>query len=331
MTFANLHHSFDIGWATSHGIEESLLLHHFQYWIRFNRNLKRNFIEGRTYTYQTYKEIAAVFPYLSYEKVRYAIKKLVQDNVLILGNFNQKKGDNTIWFAFQDEDRFVPKIGDYPPPFHREWEFSQTPVNFPRALPDTKTDIPKKEKETKRKRVVSPKPKAAAFESSRDALDFYSFFEKKNRERNPSMKSPPKEKWLQEIDKILRIDKRTPEQLRRVIDWAFAHEKEFWATNFKSPEQLRKWFDDAWVQLNFKSKEQRDKEEKEKKENVMEENRKWAYSQLRLFEFKADRWMKAYSGFLECKTEGEVLQIPYTESNFKEIIKNKLKNWGYMI
>jgi hypothetical protein len=44
-----------------------------------------------------------------------------------------------------------------------------------------------------------------------------------------------------DMDKILRLDKRTPEQLEDVIDWC--QQDEFWQDNILSPAKLRKQLD----------------------------------------------------------------------------------------
>ena len=55
------HHSFDVYLAEQYGIHEAILIHHFQHWIMVNKNLKRNFRDERTWTYQTLQDIAAHF------------------------------------------------------------------------------------------------------------------------------------------------------------------------------------------------------------------------------------------------------------------------------
>lgn len=47
--------------------------------------------------------------------------------------------------------------------------------------------------------------------------------------------------WAKDMDKILRIDKRTSEQLEAVIDWC--QQDDFWSDNILSPSKLRKQLD----------------------------------------------------------------------------------------
>lgn len=102
------HHSFDIDLATElKSIELAVLVQHFQFWIRHNAKMKRNFHDKRTWTYQTLKDIAAYFPYWSEKQVRLMINKLVEAKILMKGNYNKSAYDHTIWYAFRDEERFI--------------------------------------------------------------------------------------------------------------------------------------------------------------------------------------------------------------------------------
>jgi hypothetical protein len=66
-------------------------------------------------------------------------------------------------------------------------------------------------------------------------------------ENNSSAKEPNLQAWALEIDKMMRIDKRTPEEIERVID--FCQKDSFWCSNILSVVKLRKQFD----QLMLKS------------------------------------------------------------------------------
>lgn len=119
MTTRSLHHTFDIDVAAEYGIQEAILIQHFQHWIRRNRALKRNFIDDRTWSYQTIDEIASNFPYMSKDRIvevldrlctgrsrRSKNKKKEFEPVLLKGNFNKSKYDHTTWYSFVDEEKF---------------------------------------------------------------------------------------------------------------------------------------------------------------------------------------------------------------------------------
>jgi hypothetical protein len=48
-------------------------------------------------------------------------------------------------------------------------------------------------------------------------------------------------KWVQTIDRMMRLDDRTPKQIESAMRWALGHE--FWSTNILSPDALRRQYD----------------------------------------------------------------------------------------
>lgn len=104
----SLHHTFDIQLAQQYGIEEAILIHHFQFWIMVNIRQGVNLHEGRIWTFQKHKAMLAIFPYFkTRHKFKNLIKSLVDQGVLITGCFNENKWDRTTWYAFADQERFV--------------------------------------------------------------------------------------------------------------------------------------------------------------------------------------------------------------------------------
>lgn len=158
----SLNHSFSIQYARDYGIEEAIMIHHFQYWIEHNRMLKKNFIKGRTWMYQSQKEIAAHFCYLNEEKVFYAIKKLVDKGVLITGNFHKNRFTKTLWYAFKNEEKFtIPENSPIDTKKSRNRE-----GNIPHSLyTDAKTDAKKEQQQG-----VAPLKPAVVVSSSKKEI-----------------------------------------------------------------------------------------------------------------------------------------------------------------
>ncbi len=105
-------YSVDVVMATKYGIEEAFLIRHLQFWIRFNKNKKSNLIDGRTWSYQTLKEIADHFPFLNERKIQYALQNLEKMEVILKGNFNKSAMDKTCWYAFVNEEIYVPSLSE---------------------------------------------------------------------------------------------------------------------------------------------------------------------------------------------------------------------------
>ena len=157
-----LNHSFSVEHATKYGMECAILIYHFQFWIEQNRRLKRNFYEGKTWTYQTQAEIAAIYPYMGEDKVFRIIKRLIDLGILVKANFNKTKFDQTTWYAFANEEMFtIPQIcgmdsADPRNQFRRSAE----------PIPDT-TSLPKEDIEKDNVKEQTVKDKTVPFSTQK--------------------------------------------------------------------------------------------------------------------------------------------------------------------
>jgi hypothetical protein len=96
-------HAFDTGIATSLGIEAAVVYNHLVFWLHHNKIKGINFIDGRTWTYDTHKDMAEYFPYFTPRQVKYALEKLFEGGVILKANYNEDKMDKTNWYALKDE------------------------------------------------------------------------------------------------------------------------------------------------------------------------------------------------------------------------------------
>jgi hypothetical protein len=62
---------------------------------------------------------------------------------------------------------------------------------------------------------------------------------------NSSAKEPNIQSWAKDFDLMIRIDKRTQEQILQVME--FCQTDSFWMSNILSPGKLRKQFDQLWM------------------------------------------------------------------------------------
>ena len=63
----------------------------------------------------------------------------------------------------------------------------------------------------------------------------------------PTFKEPNITSWAKEIEKMRRIDKRTPEQIKYLIEWC--QKDHFWQANILSTRKLREKFDILVAQI----------------------------------------------------------------------------------
>ncbi|SOD19774.1 hypothetical protein [Pedobacter xixiisoli] len=98
--------------ACAYGVNSAIFFNHVSFWIKHNEERKMNYFEDRYWTYGTLEFLLdQYFPYLSVSMLRTAIDKLLDDRIIIRGNFNKHGYDQTTWYSI-DNNR-VKRIFDY--------------------------------------------------------------------------------------------------------------------------------------------------------------------------------------------------------------------------
>lgn len=67
------------------------------------------------------------------------------------------------------------------------------------------------------------------------------------RDKNSRARNCNIQKWCEHINKLIRLDKRTPGEIEKVIIWS--QNNKFWCSNILSTEKLRKQFDTLYQQM----------------------------------------------------------------------------------
>lgn len=81
------------------GLNESIILQQLHYWLTESKNVR----DGEKWVYNTYKEWQQQFPFWSDKTIRRSITKLENDGLIITGNYNKMKIDNTKWYRIDYE------------------------------------------------------------------------------------------------------------------------------------------------------------------------------------------------------------------------------------
>ena len=100
-------------------------------------------------------------------------------------------------------------------------------------------------KETSTKETI--KRKSQTYEKFDEVFQLTLYLEGKIRENNKAIKKRSDQelqKWCEDIDKLIRIDKAKPEEIKKVIDWVVRDE--FWSMNILSAKKLRKHYPRFW-------------------------------------------------------------------------------------
>ncbi len=95
---------------------------------------------------------------------------------------------------------------------------------------------------------VKGKGEIVTTQSYDDALTIAHYLHQNIIQVNPTFKEPNLDSWAKDIDKAIRIDNRTPQQLKECISWIYSSQGEFWQRNILSGNKLRKQFDQMNMQ-----------------------------------------------------------------------------------
>ena len=145
-----MEHSFDVMLAQKYGVNAAVLLKHFEFWIAKNKANGKNYFDGKYWTYNSRKAFAELFPYMNARQIDYALKKLIDDGLIITGNYNKSTYDRTLWYAITKKGYCI---------LHNcEMEVTKLENGFDNIvepIPNINTDknTDKKEKEEKEKTI----------------------------------------------------------------------------------------------------------------------------------------------------------------------------------
>lgn len=96
-------HSFNVSIAKAFGLTEAILLQNFHYWHQCNKGNDDMFKDGRVWFFRSIAQIVECYPYLSPDKVRYAIERLIESGFLLKGNYSEDKLKKACWYSLSDE------------------------------------------------------------------------------------------------------------------------------------------------------------------------------------------------------------------------------------
>jgi hypothetical protein len=90
---------FDTGDAEEFGIDGAIILYNMSFWIAKNKANRRNFHDGRYWTYNSARAFVELFPFWNSQKIGRVLRKLEADGAIISGNYNKVGYDKTKWYS----------------------------------------------------------------------------------------------------------------------------------------------------------------------------------------------------------------------------------------
>lgn len=97
-----LGHTFNVSIAKAFGLTEAILLQNFYHWHQCNKGNDEMFKDGRVWFFRSVAQIVECYPYLSPDKVRYAIERLIESGFLFKANYSDDKLKKTSWYSLSD-------------------------------------------------------------------------------------------------------------------------------------------------------------------------------------------------------------------------------------
>ncbi len=128
------------------GLNEAIVLQQVHYWIRQNIDMCHQH-DGRFWCYNSYEKWQKEnFPFWSINTVKRTFKRLVDQGLLITGNFNRLKIDRTLWFTIDYQ-----RMEELEVPIVSNWVYEGTKLVQP--IPETSPETSKEKEEEKEKGI----------------------------------------------------------------------------------------------------------------------------------------------------------------------------------
>ncbi|UVX34654.1 MAG: hypothetical protein [Namikivirus tsukuho] len=96
-------HIFDTDVAQLVGINAAVLLENISHWCEHNAANNANLHDGHYWTYNSTKAFSELFPYMTVNVLRTAIKKLKNNGLILTGNYNKSAYDRTMWYTLTEK------------------------------------------------------------------------------------------------------------------------------------------------------------------------------------------------------------------------------------
>lgn len=109
-------HVFDTDVAKKYGVNAAIILQNIGYWIKQNEANEINFYDGRYWTFNSKRAYSELFPYMSKRQIETAFQKLIEDGVIVTGNYNKLAYDRTLWYALTQKGKCILHFGEMEKP-----------------------------------------------------------------------------------------------------------------------------------------------------------------------------------------------------------------------
>ncbi|AUR86937.1 hypothetical protein NVP1091O_34 [Vibrio phage 1.091.O._10N.286.52.B12] len=95
-------HVFNIEDANKYGVDAAIILHNLKFWLDHNKANGTHINDGYVWSYNSARAFSDLFPYWSSNKIQKTLKKLENEGVIIVGNYNKMNYDKTKWYTLPE-------------------------------------------------------------------------------------------------------------------------------------------------------------------------------------------------------------------------------------
>lgn len=111
-------HSYNVSVAADVGINAAVVFYNICFWVEENHANKRNFINGKYWTYNTVKALHTIFPEMTGKQIEYALKKLKDGGYIESAILSEDTRDRTNWYTVCDFKKWI--LHEEPTPQEKE-------------------------------------------------------------------------------------------------------------------------------------------------------------------------------------------------------------------
>lgn len=85
--------------AKEFGVNIAIFLQNLAFWTQTNLANEKHIYDGYCWTYNSVEAFTEIFPYFTRKQIRTIINNALKNNLIIKGNYNKAKYDQTGWYA----------------------------------------------------------------------------------------------------------------------------------------------------------------------------------------------------------------------------------------
>lgn len=95
--------NFKSEYAQKYGMLEAVILWQIHYFLTHAKANKEKYYDCKYWTFNSVRAWQELLPFATYKQIKTALSKLRKLGILIVGKFNKKKYDKTLWYSLNDD------------------------------------------------------------------------------------------------------------------------------------------------------------------------------------------------------------------------------------